>query len=51
MNTIFGFQAQARGIIRTELERWNLSGKNLASSLQVTQIEETEWNISNKIAD
>jgi hypothetical protein len=50
MKTTYEWQDQATGIIRTELERRNLGGKNLASSLQVMQIKETEWNILNKIA-
>ena len=50
MKTSRDWQAQAKGIIRGELKRRNLSYKDLADRLQAIGVKETERNISNKIA-
>jgi len=50
MKTGRDWQAQAKGIIRGELKRRNLSYKDLADRLQAIGVKETERNISNKIA-
>ena len=50
MKTTRDWQAQAKGIIRGELKRRNLSYKDLADRLQAIGVKETERNISNKIA-
>jgi hypothetical protein len=50
MKTTRDWQAQAKGIIRGELKRRNLSYKDLADRLQVIGVKDTERNISNKIA-
>ena len=50
MKTARDWQAQAKGIIRGELKRRNLSYKDLADRLQEIGIKDTERNISNKIA-
>jgi len=50
MKTTRDWQAQAKGIIRGELKRRNLSYKDLADRLQTIGVKETERNISNKIA-
>jgi hypothetical protein len=44
------WQAQAKGIIRGELKRRNLSYKDLADRLEAIGVKDTERNISNKIA-
>ena len=49
MKTSRDWQAQAKGIIRGELKRRNLSYKDLAE-LRAIGVKETERNISNKIA-
>jgi 3-mercaptopyruvate sulfurtransferase SseA len=50
MKTSRDWQAQAKGIIRGELKRRNLSYKDLADRLQTIGVKETDRNISNKIA-
>jgi hypothetical protein len=50
MKTPRDWQAQAKGIIRGELKRRNLSYKDLADRLQAIGVKDTERNISNKIA-
>jgi len=50
MKTSRDWQAQAKGIIRGELKRRNLSYKDLADRLQAIGVKETDRNISNKIA-
>jgi Domain of unknown function (DUF6471) len=50
MKTSRDWQAQAKGIIRGELKRRNLSYKDLADRLQAVGVKENERNISNKIA-
>jgi hypothetical protein len=44
------WQAQAKGVIRGELKRRNLSYKDLADRLEAIGVKDTERNISNKIA-
>jgi 3-mercaptopyruvate sulfurtransferase SseA len=44
------WQTQAKGIIRGELKRRNLSYADLAERLTTLGIKETERNVSNKIA-
>jgi hypothetical protein len=50
MKTNQDWQAQAKGIIRGELKRRNLSYADLADRLTALGVKETERNISNKIA-
>jgi hypothetical protein len=50
MKTTRDWQAQAKGIIRGELKRRNLSYKDLADRLQEIGVKDTERNISNKIS-
>ena len=50
MKTTRDWQAQAKGIIRGELKRRNLSYADLAERLMALGIKETERNVSNKIA-
>jgi hypothetical protein len=50
MKTSRDWQAQAKGIIRGELKRRNLSYKDLAGRLQAIGVKDTERNISNKIS-
>jgi hypothetical protein len=50
MKTARDWQAQAKGIIRGELKRRNLSYADLAERLNAIGIRETERNVSNKIA-
>jgi len=50
MKTTRDWQAQAKGIIRGELKRRNLSYKDLAERLDALGVKDTERNISNKIA-
>ena len=50
MKTPRDWQAQAKGIIRGELKRRNLSYSDLAERLTAIGIKETERNVSNKIA-
>jgi len=50
MKTGRDWQAQAKGIIRGELKRRNLSYKDLAGRLQTIGVKENERNVSNKIA-
>jgi uncharacterized protein DUF6471 len=50
MKTTRDWQAQAKGIIRGELKRRNLSYKDLADRLRAIGVKGTERNISNKIA-
>jgi hypothetical protein len=50
MKTSRDWQAQAKGIIRGELKRRNLSYKDLADQLQAIGVKENERNVSNKIA-
>jgi 3-mercaptopyruvate sulfurtransferase SseA len=50
MKTARDWQAQAKGIIRGELKRRNLSYADLAERLTAMGINETERNVSNKIA-
>jgi hypothetical protein len=50
MKTTRDWQAQAKGIIRGELKRRNLSYRDLADRLEALGVKETERNISNKIA-
>jgi hypothetical protein len=50
MKTARDWQAQAKGIIRGELKRRNLSYKDLAERLQAIGVNDTEKNVVNKIA-
>ena len=50
MKTTRDWQAQAKGIIRGELKRRNLSYADLAERLAALGIKETERNVSNKIS-
>jgi Domain of unknown function (DUF6471) len=50
MKTTRDWQAQAKGIIRGELKRRNLSYKDLTERLEAIGVKDTERNISNKIA-
>jgi hypothetical protein len=50
MKSIRDWQAQAKGIIRGELKRRNLSYRDLADRLQEIGVKETEKNVVNKIA-
>jgi Domain of unknown function (DUF6471) len=50
MKTSRDWQAQAKGIIRGELKRRNLSYRDLADRLLAIGVKENERNISNKIA-
>jgi Domain of unknown function (DUF6471) len=50
MKTARDWQAQAKGIIRGELKRRNLSYADLADRLTAIGIRETEKNVVNKIA-
>jgi hypothetical protein len=50
MKTTRDWQAQAKGIIRGELKRRNLSYADLAEQLTALGVKETERNVSNKIA-
>jgi hypothetical protein len=50
MKTTRDWQAQAKGIIRGELKRRNLSYKDLADRLEAMGVRETERNIANKIS-
>lgn len=50
IKTTRDWQAQAKGIIRGELKRRNLSYKDLADRLQTIGVKDTEKNIINKIA-
>ncbi len=50
MKTSRDWQAQAKGIIRGELKRRNLSYRDLADKLQAIGVKDTERNIANKIA-
>src|SRR5689334_10709974 len=50
MKTPGDWQAQAKGIIRGELKRRNLSYADLADRLTALGIKETDRNVSNKIA-
>ena len=49
METTRDWQAQAKGIIRAELKRRNLSYKDLSERLEAIGVAENERNISNKI--
>jgi hypothetical protein len=44
------WQAQAKGIIRAELKRRNLSYADLADRLTAIGVKENEKNVNNKIA-
>jgi 3-mercaptopyruvate sulfurtransferase SseA len=50
VKTTRDWQAQAKGIIRGELKRRNLSYKDLADRLEQIGVKDTEKNIVNKIA-
>ncbi len=50
MKTTRDWQAQAKGIIRGELKRRNLSYKDLADRLAAIGVKDTDRNIANKIA-
>ena len=50
MKSNLDWQAQAKGIIRGELKRRNLSYKDLADRLQAIGVKENEKNIVNKVA-
>jgi hypothetical protein len=50
MKTTRDWQAQAKGIIRGELKRRNLSYADLAGKLAEIGVKDTERNIANKIA-
>ena len=50
MKTSRDWQAQAKGIIRGELKRRNLTYRDLADRLHAIGVKDTERNISNKIA-
>jgi hypothetical protein len=49
MRTNRDWQAQAKGLIRAELARRQLSYKDLADKLATIGVKETERNLSNKI--
>jgi hypothetical protein len=49
MRTNRDWQAQAKGLIRAELARRQLSYKDLADKLAALGVKETERNLSNKI--
>lgn len=49
MKTGVDWETQAKGIIRAELKRHNLSYANLAERLETLGIQETPRNIQNKI--
>lgn len=50
MKTTRDWQAQAKGIIRAELKRRNLSYADLAERLTAIGVDENEKNVNNKIA-
>jgi hypothetical protein len=50
MKTTRDWQAQAKGIIRSELKRRNLSYADLAVRLTTIGVKETPENVNNKIA-
>ena len=50
MKTTRDWQTQAKGIIRGELKRRNLSYKDLTDRLQQIGVTDTEKNVINKIA-
>jgi Domain of unknown function (DUF6471) len=50
MKTTRDWEAQAKGIIRAELKRRNLSYADLAHRLTAIGVPETEKNVNNKIA-
>ncbi|HEV2301366.1 MAG TPA: DUF6471 domain-containing protein [Stellaceae bacterium] len=50
MKTTADWEAQAKGIIRGELKRRNLSYADLADKLAAIGVRETPQNIQNKIA-
>ncbi|MGD9616373.1 MAG: DUF6471 domain-containing protein [Alphaproteobacteria bacterium] len=50
MKAASDWQAQAKGIIRAELKRRNLSYADLAERLTAIGIRETPENVNNKIA-
>ena len=50
MKSTRDWQAQAKGIIRGELKRRNLSYKDLTDRLEQIGVKETEKNVVNKIA-
>ncbi len=50
MKTTRDWQAQAKGIIRAELKRRNLSYADLAERLTAIGVKETPQNVNNKIA-
>ncbi len=50
MKTTRDWQSQAKGIIRGELKRRNLSYADLAGRLTAIGVKENEKNINNKIA-
>jgi hypothetical protein len=50
MKTTRDWQAQAKGIIRAELKRRNLSYADLAERLTAVGVPENEKNVNNKIA-
>jgi Domain of unknown function (DUF6471) len=50
VKTTRDWQAQAKGIIRGELKRHNLSYKDLADRLEGIGVKESERNLANKIA-
>ena len=50
MKTTRDWQAQAKGIIRAELKRRNLSYADLAERLTAIGVKENEKNVNNKIA-
>jgi hypothetical protein len=49
MRTNRDWQAQAKGLIRAELARRQLSYRDLADKLAAIGVKETERNLSNKI--
>lgn len=50
MKTGRDWKAQAKGIIRAELKRRNLSYADLAERLTAIGVKETSQNVNNKIA-
>ena len=50
VKTTRDWQAQAKGIIRAELKRRNLSYADLADRLTAIGVPENEKNVNNKIA-
>jgi hypothetical protein len=48
--TIFDWHGMAKGILKGELKRRNLSYRDLAEKLKAIGVSETERNLTNKIS-